>query len=512
MAVRIPGAEAELARLRTAQATKQALEELANQPRVDREGLRTQLLAADRELADATAAARAAMPTSVVQAVPSAPAQPSDLDRVAADLENNGIPLEVAPTPAPPTLQAASPSPNDVGATAPVPQVSAQPVAPAGNPAPTGASTVEPQAAPQAAPTGTSTPTSNEPALRDIQYTFEPNTLNQYDSYAYHFRLSMINDLDANDPNLAAKVVNNEIRKIIVAESGVTAGFNIVDCEIEDIVSANFRSRGSMTTELKLVVAEPYGLTLTDRLFNSSRSLGVRNWRLAPMVLELEFRYIREDGTYFTPTGDQKLVKVYQVILLDFDAKLTEVGTIYEIKASVKGNLGFNDFYYILPQSHRISTTGGAATGAQPVTATPNTGNTGAPPSPQGLRRPSQNGTVGKLFENLGTQLTELYRKARTENTTNPVLPVMVYDFQVAPRLSVQQINFAPTENSRRLSFNSTGENSGEITVSRGIALGELVDDVLASLKDPTFFMPNMNTTGEILILSLIHISQGIVR
>jgi hypothetical protein len=62
-------------------------------------------------------------------------------------------------------------------------------------------------------------------------------------------------------------------------------------------------------------------------MFLASKELGTQNWRLAPFLLQLEFRYIKSDGTLYTPTGTQKLIRVYQLMITDFDAQLTETGT-----------------------------------------------------------------------------------------------------------------------------------------------------------------------------------------
>ena len=307
---------------------------------------------------------------------------------------------------------------------------------------------------------------------------FEPNPHNQYDRVSYVFKLCMINDLDAEDPNLLSNFIDNKIRKIIIAESGVTTGFAIGDVEITDMISPNFRSRSNLTTDLRIQIMEPYSLTLPDRMYMASKELGTQNWRLAPFLLQLEFRYIKQDGSLYTPSGDQKLIKVYKLMITDFDAELTEVGTKYEIKASVIGNLGFRDAYQILPQSHRINTDQGAN---QPTDFKVAIGD---------------NNTVGNFFTNLGNTISRMYRELRQNNITGARLPVLIYKFFVEPDLAKQIINFNPEANSRRASFRTGSANTAEITVSRGISVTALVDDILASLQDATFFLTTYELGG----------------
>jgi hypothetical protein len=280
----------------------------------------------------------------------------------------------------------------------------------------------------------------------------------------------MINDLDAEDPQLLTNFLDNKIRKIIIAESGVTTGFAIGDVVISDTISPNFRNHSNLTTGITIQIMEPYSLTLPDRMFMASRELGTQNWRLAPFILQLEFRYIKADGSLYNPTGTQKLIKVYQVMITDFDAQLTEVGTKYDVTAAITGNLGFRDAYHIMPQSHRVQTDQGTDQNA-------------------GLTVPTGDNTVGSFFDNVGTTINRMYIKLRQNNSTGARLPVLIYKFFVEPDLAKQKIIFSPEANARRASFTTGNTNVGEITVSRGISVSQLVDDILASLEDATYFV-----------------------
>jgi hypothetical protein len=336
-------------------------------------------------------------------------------------------------------------------------------------------------------PVGAATPSAQ---LGSLRLEFEPNLHNQYDRVAYVFKLCMINDLDAEDPKLLENFLTNKIRKIVIAETGVTTGFAIGDVEITDAISANFRNRSNMTTGLRIQIIEPYSLTLPDKMFQASQALGVRNWRLAPFLLQMEFRYIKQDGSLYTPSGSQKLVKVYQLLITEFDAQLTDVGTKYDIQAGVKGNLGFRDAYQILPQSHRVE-----------VQLTDSDKTFGVS---------FGDNRVGTFFTALGKKISEMYVELREKNITGHKLPLMIYKFIVEPDLAKEDINFVPTANSRRNSFTVPQSNTGQILVSRGISVSALVDDLLASLKNPNFFIQNMDEGGLVKIPAIECVTRNV--
>lgn len=421
-------------------------------------------------------------PPPGTQPVPVAP--PPVVPPPPAPPETPAQPPNVDPPPPPPLPSVASgPTPTGSAAGSPtgVAQQAASQTARSaapGNSPPTGAG-----AAPGAAPTTTS-------QVGNLQLSFEPNSHNQYDRVAYVFKLCMINDLDAEDPDLLNKFLTNKIRKIVIAESGVTTGFAIGDVEITDAISANFRNRSNMTTGLRIQIIEPYSLTLPDKMYQASQALGVRNWRLAPFLLQMEFRYIKSDGSLYTPSGDQKLIKVYQLLVTDFDAQLKEVGTIYDVQAAVKGNLGFRDAYQIMPQSHRVEVQGSSTNRDFGVSTGDN--------------------RVGTFFTNLGETISKMYVEQRRLNSTGHRLPIMIYKFIVEPSLANEEINFVQESNSRRRHFSIKDSNTITILASRGVSVSALVDDILASLKNPNFFLQNMDEGGLVKIPAIECVTRNV--
>ena len=337
---------------------------------------------------------------------------------------------------------------------------------------------------------------------KGVNFQISPNKLNKYDRYAYHLRLSMVNDIDANDPYIRDKIINNKVRKAIIAESGVTVGFNITDCEIKDAVSSNFRTRNAATTEIDMTITEPYSMSLPDKMYLAGQELGTHNWRIIPIFLELEFRGYDENGKILSGTSDSKIHKVYKLNIVDFNSSLTSSGSVYKIKAAVDNSLGFKDNFYIIPQTYNVEIGKKLTLLIQPQTTfqrggqQQTTGNpfTRAPLVPVASSTATLPNTVRAFFAQLGESITQFYKDLHTRGapsntvTFNGPIQLLIYNFQVAPVLADKRLNFKGGQNSRRLSFTINGDGNAEITVGRGISIGSIIDDVLSSLEDTTFF------------------------
>jgi hypothetical protein len=328
---------------------------------------------------------------------------------------------------------------------------------------------------------------------RGVDFKPEDNDLNKFDRYAYHLQLFMVNDRDAVDPDIQAKVENNQIRKIIIAESGVTAGFNIVDCELSDAVGHNFRNRNTHSVKVDFTIAEPYSMSLPDKLYIASVQLAILNWRLAPIFLKLYFDYYDAEGRIVPDR--RKRGFYYRLKIVDFDNTLTAAGTIYKLSCVVDNDIGFRNNYFIIPQTYTIKVGG-------------------TPSTVQGSNLPLQNpaapGTVFEFFRKLEDEINKFYAKQR-QGPAGPLpaygasdpraeaqgAQVVFYEFNVEDKLAEQKIKFTPNVNNRRASFSQPAGGEVEITVGHGISIGAIVDDICASITDPLFFIPN-DQTGRI--------------
>ena len=315
-----------------------------------------------------------------------------------------------------------------------------------------------------------------------VNFELQDNELNSFDRYAYHLKLSMLDEFDSDfyqgELDFFERVRTNKIRSVVIAESGVTAGFNIIDCEITDALSSNFRTRTAITTEIKLTIVEPYSLTLPDKLYLAAEQLKVRSWRHATMVLEVWFMGYDEKSNTQDTKDKNNIYKVYAIIMTDFTSTLTETGTTYKISAVVDGDLGFRNAYYILPIGFTYDT-GGAVRQV----------------APQGGAAPLNLAadTVGAFFAALETNLNDWYFQQRAQGRIQyspgdsfptDIVPVIVYKFAFTnEELINQRIRFTPDAVGRRLSFVGQRADRGVISISRGTSVSNIIDDVMASIQ-----------------------------
>ena len=112
--------------------------------------------------------------------------------------------------------------------------------------------------------------------VSDVDDGFEPNILSSVEQPAYHFTLKMLSDIDGGE-------------SITIAESGTTTGFNITDVKVKQHVGPNNITRNTGYAKFTIVLVEPLGASLFDKLEAGSKKIGVQNWRRCNYQLDLRF-------------------------------------------------------------------------------------------------------------------------------------------------------------------------------------------------------------------------------
>ncbi len=157
-----------------------------------------------------------------------------------------------------------------------------------------------------------------------------PNPLSDYVNYTYHIRLSMSNEIQAYNNINQSKPNTNTLNKIVIAESGVTAGFNISSLKTSAAASGNGSKRNMWSnTYYEMVIKEPLGLQLLDKLYYSAKELGVLNHLRCPYFLEIWFNGYDENGNIAAPNLYYSLNRV---TIISMDAVSDHVGTTYTVK------------------------------------------------------------------------------------------------------------------------------------------------------------------------------------
>jgi len=157
-----------------------------------------------------------------------------------------------------------------------------------------------------------------------------PNALNEYANYTYHIRWFMTteaeayNNVDGQNPN------SSRLTKTVIAESGVTAGLNIVELRIKASSGGNKEKRNMWCLqELDMVLSEPLNLSLFDKIYYSAQEIGVVNHARCPYFIEIWFNGYNEDGTIAAPN---LFYTLYRVGFIDVEASTNTAGTTWNIK------------------------------------------------------------------------------------------------------------------------------------------------------------------------------------
>lgn len=173
---------------------------------------------------------------------------------------------------------------------------------------------------------------------------FQPNVLDNYDTYTYHWKLFITSLEDASSGNILD--LSNQT---IIAESGVS-DLTIVNVEIHGIAVPSVETGTGTQTLVKFEIIEPSGAGLLDQLYYQAVSLGIGNWLVMPTFLQLEFRG-RDSSTGQSVEGGApgelaSLKWVWPIKLTNAKANVTHIGTRYQFDAIMYSELAQSNSYF----------------------------------------------------------------------------------------------------------------------------------------------------------------------
>jgi hypothetical protein len=178
----------------------------------------------------------------------------------------------------------------------------------------------------------------------DFKLSFDPNVLDNYDTYTYHWKFFITSLEDA-----ATGRVLDPSAQTIIAESGVS-DLTIDKVEVNGIAVPSVETGTGTQTLIKFEIVEPSGAGLLDKLFNQSVALGIGNWLVMPTFLQLEFRGRNpESGASDVnggPSGLSSLKWLWPLKLTNTKANVTNVGTRYEFDAIMYNELAQSNSYF----------------------------------------------------------------------------------------------------------------------------------------------------------------------
>jgi hypothetical protein len=299
----------------------------------------------------------------------------------------------------------------------------------------------------------------SQAAALGAQFSFRPNILDQFANYTYHIKWSMVGDRVATTINDAASFRNqSNIPKVVIAESGATAGFNIIDFELKNYCAPGPHVRSVQATEFVMTLKEPYGFSLIDRIFSAAKLMGITNHLTVPHFLEIWFTGYNEDGTIATPVLSAELYKLYRVIMLKMDTETTSSGTTYRIEGAVDGNFGHADNVAILAQGVNIG----------PVT------------------------DVGAFFKQLAVELNAQQNRLDYDNANR-----IQYTFNIPEWMAKWKFSLNPTSTRRNNDIKREGSlTSPTISISRGMDIETILYFVISMTQEGQDFVAGETQSG----------------
>lgn len=205
-------------------------------------------------------------------------------------------------------------------------------------------------------PTGITHNTNNTVTNPDIDdfdkialnFKFQPNILDNYDVYTYHWKLFI-----TNPESSSTGTIFNPKNQTIIAESGIS-DLTIDKIEIIGITTPTLESGTGISTNVKFEIVEPSGAGLMDKLFYQSIALGIGNWTVMPMYLQLEFK-TRNPKTSEAEQGGignlEGLKWFWTTKITSTKAHVSEVGTRYEFTAIIYNEYAQSNSNFIIKQN-----------------------------------------------------------------------------------------------------------------------------------------------------------------
>lgn len=189
---------------------------------------------------------------------------------------------------------------------------------------------------------------------QSVSFTALPNPLNDYVTYTYHIRWFMTSEAESYNVDESAPS-STGMNMIIIAESGVTAAFNITELKMNGSAGAGAKTRNLWTTNnYEMTLVEPLGVSLMDKILAASKQLGVKDSSKCPFFLEIWFNGYDEDGLIMSP---RQFYQLYRVQINNINMTTTAAGTTYNIQFYDDGKRGESDANATPPVGVKITAT-----------------------------------------------------------------------------------------------------------------------------------------------------------
>ena len=191
---------------------------------------------------------------------------------------------------------------------------------------------------------------------KGLNTAFVPNILDNYDVVTYHWKLFIV------DPESTSRgEILGAKSQTIIAETGVT-DYTITKVEIGGVVTPSMESGTGTATSVNIEIVEPSGASMLDKLFYEAIALGVGNWAVMPLYLQLSFK-TRELDTSNTPNTESvdelsSLKWIWPLKISGTKAFVSHTGTRYELTAIPYSELTQSNLNFVLQHNVKLEEIG----------------------------------------------------------------------------------------------------------------------------------------------------------
>lgn len=295
-----------------------------------------------------------------------------------------------------------------------------------------------------------------ENMLKQQQIAFKPigNVLDQYSSYTYKIKFCMTTDQTAQEVTSHASW--QSIPKEVIAESGVTAGFNIRSFDLKNLCSPQERIGIAPQVSWDMVLVEPYGFSLIDRLYALSRSMGVADHLKCIYFIEVSWYGQQDSGM----PSRLEMFKLFRCIIVDINVDSTTSGSVYNINGIIDGSMAQGNEFAMPPSITKVNNVS----------------------------------TLGQFWANFEQIVNEQTKKLDYGNITKRI----EYSFVLPEAWKSWKFTRSLNDTSRQSGFETTGKpENPSITIPKGMDFSKILQTVMSMTEEGKSFTLGANTTGK---------------
>jgi len=299
--------------------------------------------------------------------------------------------------------------------------------------------------------------TSIEDVSALVAQSIKPNPLDPFNNYTYHLKFWVTTEKNTETIADTSKHAVDNIPKIVIAESGVTAGFNIREFTFKNLTGTTGMTRNMPSVNWTMVITEPLGFSLPDRIRSSAQAYGIKNWQRGKYFIEVYFTGYNEDGS---PVASGLFYKLYRVTITDMNFGGDQAGATYEISGLFDGQHGFEN---TVAMSDKTITVGAS--------------------------------TVGEFFN----KLTDALNTNAIDLAMGGTAPLTKYEFVLPRDLQPWGINPGKVLENDQYASNMTPKKDGnevKLTISSGTDVGQMVYYVLSLANQAESWMLGTDSTS----------------